>query len=124
MDDWHRSERAGELRCGSQPLSASCNGMAATLNHSLNCVSGAWDTHIIGTENPMYITGEQIAMYGEKMNIPMGPAMELQLGEFINSIREEREPEASGTNVRKTMQALEAAKLSIASGQVVDTTGM
>jgi predicted dehydrogenase len=59
-----------------------------------------------------------------RMNIHMGPAMKLQLGEFINSIREEREPEASGTNMRRTMQALEAAKLSIASGQVVDTTGM
>ena len=100
------------------------NGMTATLNHSLNCVSGAWDTHITGTENSMYITSEQIVMDGEKMNIPMGPAMELQLGEFINSIREEREPEASGTNVRRTMQALEAAKLSIASGQVVGTEGM
>ena len=34
------------------------NGMTATLNHSLNCVSGAWDTHITGTENSMYITND------------------------------------------------------------------
>jgi predicted dehydrogenase len=100
------------------------NGVIATLNHSLNCVVGAWDTFITGTENSMYITNDQIAMVGEKMSIPMGPAMEIQLREFIDAIYEGREPEASGVNVRKTMQALEAAKLSIASGQIVDTEGL
>ena len=100
------------------------NGMIATLNHSLNCVRGAWDTFITGTKDSMYITNDQIVMDGEKMNIPMGPAMEVQLGEFINAIREGREPEASGISVRKTMQALEAAKLSIASGQVIDTENL
>jgi len=100
------------------------NSMIATLNHSLNSVSGAWDTFIMGTEASMYITSEQIVLNGEKINVPMGPAMELQLREFIDAIREGREPEASGVNVRKTMQALEAAKLSIASGQVIVTRGM
>jgi len=100
------------------------NGVIATLNHSLNCVAGAWDTFITGTENSMYITSDQIVMDGEKMNIPMGPAMEVQLKEFIDAIHEGREPEASGVNVRRTMQALEAAKLSIASGQIVNTEGL
>lgn len=98
------------------------NGMMGTLNHSLNCVSGAWDTFITGTEASMYITNEQIVIDGEKMIIPMGPSMEVQLKEFIDAIREEREPEASGINVRKTMQALEAAKMSIANGQVIDAS--
>jgi predicted dehydrogenase len=97
------------------------NGMIATLNHSLNCVQGAWDTFITGTEASMYITNQQIIIDGEKIDIPMGSAMELQLEEFIDAIREGREPEASGANVRKTMQALEAAKLSIANGQIIDT---
>jgi len=100
------------------------NGMIATLNHSLNSVSGAWDTFIMGTEASMYITSEQIIINGEKISVPMGPAMELQLQEFIDAVRESREPEASGANVRKTMQALEAAKLSIANGQVIDTKDM
>jgi predicted dehydrogenase len=54
----------------------------------------------------------------------MGPAMGLQLKEFIDAIRENREPEASGGNIRKTMQALEAAKLSIESGQIIATKDM
>jgi predicted dehydrogenase len=100
------------------------NGMIATLNHSLNCIKGAWDTYITGTKDSMYVTNAQIVMSGEKMDIPMGPAMEIQLGEFINAIKEGREPEASGVNVRRTMQALEAAKLSIASGQIIDTENL
>jgi len=100
------------------------NGMIATLNHSLNCVTGAWDTFITGTEASMYINNQQIIIDGEKMDVPMGPAMELQLKEFIDAIREGREPEASGANVRKTMQALEAAKLSIAKGQIIETESL
>jgi predicted dehydrogenase len=100
------------------------NGMIATLNHSLNCVMGAWDTFITGTKASMYITNQQITIDGEKIDVPMGPAMELQLKEFINAINEGREPESSGVNVRKTMQALEAARLSIAKGQIMDTKGM
>jgi len=97
------------------------NGMIATLNHSSNSVSGAWDTYIMGTEASMYITNEQIVLDGEKINIPMGPAMELQLSEFFNAIQENREPESSGASVRATMEALEAAKLSIAAGQIIYT---
>jgi len=100
------------------------NGMIATLNHSLNCVTGAWDTFITGTEASMYINNQQIIIDGEKIDVPMGPAMELQLKEFIDAIREGREPEASGANVRKTMQALEAAKLSIAKGQIIETESL
>ena len=98
------------------------NGMMGTLTHSLNSASGAWDTYIMGSEASMYLTNEQIVLNGDKMNIPMGPATELQLKAFIEAIRDGREPEAAGTSVRKTMQALEAAKISIAKGQIVNTT--
>jgi predicted dehydrogenase len=95
------------------------NGAMATMNHSLNSVAGAWDTYIMGSEGAMYLTNEQITLNGEKIDIPMGAATELQLKEFIDAIREGREPEASGVSVRKTMEALEAAKISIAKGQIV-----
>ena len=101
------------------------NGMIATLNHSLNCDAGAWDTLIMGTETSMHITNDQIRIGGEKMDAPLEPdGMELQLREFIGAVQEGREPEASGVNVRRTMQALEAAKLSIAKGQVINTDEM
>lgn len=100
------------------------NGVIATLNHSTNSVLGEWDTYIMGTEASMYIKNELIILNGKTIEIPMGPAMELQLNEFYSAIREEREPEASGVNVRATMQALEAAKLSIEKGQIIHTEDM
>ena len=100
------------------------NGMIATLNHSLNSASEVWDTCITGTQGSMYVANERIVLNGEEMRVPMGPAMERQLREFIAAIAERREPEASGADVRRTMQALEAARLSIASGQVISTGGM
>ena len=100
------------------------NGMIATLNHSLNSASGAWDTTITGTAGSMYVANERIVLDGKEMEVPMGPAMERQLAEFVDAIAGGREPEASGANVRHTMQALEAAKRSLASGQIVSTEGM
>jgi predicted dehydrogenase len=71
----------------------------------------------------MLIANERIVLDDQEIEAPMGPAMERQLGEFIEAIVQGREPEASGANVRRTMQALEAAKRSIASGQIVSTEG-
>ena len=107
---------------------ALANGAIATLNHSINAAPGAWDTVITGTDASMYLTNEQIVLVGqtseEKSDVPMGPAMALQLREFIDAVRDGRQPEASGTDVRKTMQALEAAKRSIATGQIIDTAAL
>ena len=101
------------------------NGMIATLNHSLNSVVGVSDTFIMGTAASMHLTSERILLNGEKMEVPMGPpAMELQLQTFLDAIREGCEPEASGADVRKTMQALEAAKRSILTGQVIETVNL
>ena len=100
------------------------NGAIATLNHSLNSAFSAWDTTITGTAGSMVVANERIVLDGQELEIPMGPAMERQLREFVDAIAEGREPEASGANVRRTMQALEAAKLSIASGQVISTDDM
>jgi predicted dehydrogenase len=100
------------------------NGAMASLNHSLNSSSGAWDTYITGTAGSMVVANERIAIGEEQMDVPMGPAMERQLREFIDAIAAGREPEASGASVRRTMQALEAAKRSLATGQVISTEGM
>jgi UDP-N-acetylglucosamine 3-dehydrogenase len=100
------------------------NGAIATLNHSLNCAQPAWDTVITGTAGSMVVANERIVLDGQEIEAPMGPAMERQLGEFIAAIAQGREPEASGANVRRTMQALEAAKHSIASGQIVSTADL
>lgn len=100
------------------------NGAIATLNHSLNSAFSAWDTYITGTTGSIYVANERIALGEVEMEVPMGPAMQRQLREFVDAIAEGREPEASGSNVRRTMQALEAAKRSIASGEVVSTADL
>jgi predicted dehydrogenase len=82
------------------------------------------NTIITGTVGSMVVANERIVLDGEEMEVSMGPAMEHQLREFFDAIAEGREPEASGANVRRTMQALEAARLSIASRQVVSTKSM
>jgi predicted dehydrogenase len=97
------------------------NGAMATLNHSLNSASGAWDTVLTGVAGSMLLENERIVLDGQETVVPMGPAMERQLREFVDAVAEGRESEASGKSVRPTMQALEAAKRSIASGQVVST---
>lgn len=101
--------------------SSTASGTIASLNHSLNSASEAWDTTITGTAGSMYVANERIVLDEHEMEVPMGPAMERQLREFVDAIAGGREPEASGANVRRTMQALEAARLSLAGGQVVST---
>jgi predicted dehydrogenase len=100
------------------------NGAIATLNHSLNSAFGAWDTVLTGTAGSMLLENERIVLDGAEQRVPMGPAMERQLREFLDAIADEREPEASGASVRRTMVALEAAKRSIASGQIISTESM
>jgi predicted dehydrogenase len=101
------------------------SGAIASLNHSLNASTGAWDTTITGTAGSMYVANERIVVDGEEdIAVPMGPAMERQLREFVDAVVAGREPEASGASVRRTMQALEAAKRSLATGDVISTEGM
>jgi predicted dehydrogenase len=46
--------------------------------------------------------------------------MQRQIAEFVNAVLEGREPEASGRDVRRTMQALEAVKIALAERRVVE----
>jgi len=112
---WHdHDEMSIELRLS--------NEVIASMHHSLNSPVGAWDCLIIGTEGGMLLESERIHLNGETIEAPLdSPAShEAQNREFATAVLEGREPEASGRQVRKTMAALEAAKLSLGEGRVVD----
>ena len=102
------------------------DGPMSTYQHSLNTPFGAWECMVIGTEGAMMIDSEQIRLGDEVIEAPLdSPASwRAQVGEFVRAVREGDEPEASGRNVRRTMAALEAAKLSIRDGRVVDASSL
>jgi predicted dehydrogenase len=112
---WHDwDEMSIEMRLSNEAI--------ASMHHTLNCPFGAWDCLVIGTEGAMLIEPERIHLDGEVIEAPLdSPAShQAQSREFATAVFEGREPEASGMNVRKTMAALEAAKLSIAGGRIVN----
>jgi len=100
------------------------NEAIASMHHTVNSPVSAWDCLVIGTQGGMLIESERILLNGETMEVPLdGSATHrVQTAEFAAAVFEGREPEASGRDVRKTMAALEAAKLSIAQGRVVDAS--
>ncbi len=102
------------------------NDAIATQQHTINCPFGAWDCIVIGTENAMRIETNAIVLGEETIDAPLqdGGGMHDQLAEFARAAIEGFEPESSGRNVRRTMVALEAAKMSIASGEVVDASAL
>ncbi len=102
------------------------DGPMATCQHSLNTPFGAWNCMVIGTEGAMQIESQRILLGDEVIEEPLdSPASwRAQVGEFARAVREGDEPEASGHNVRGTMAALEAAKLSIRDGDVVDASSL
>lgn len=97
------------------------SGAIATQQHSINCPFGAWDCVVIGEEGAMRIDSDSIALGDERIEAPLqeGGGMREQFAEFARAIAEGAEPEASGRDVRRTMVALEAAKMSLASGAPV-----
>jgi len=101
-------------------------GAIATQQHSINCPFSAWDCIVVGTENALRIETGGLVLGDEAIEAPLqdGAGMREQLREFAQSINEGREPEASGRHVRRTMAALEAAKLSLATGEPVDAAGL
>ena len=98
------------------------NGAMSTYHHSTNSPFGAWDCLLIGTEGAMVVETERIRLGDQVIEAPLeGPASHIaQSAEFLRAVREGGEPEASGRNVRRTMAALEAAKISIAEERVVN----
>ena len=102
------------------------NDAMATYQHSLNTPFGAWECMVIGTEGAMMVESERIRLGDEVIEEPLDSpaAWRAQVGEFVRAVLEEDEPEASGRNVRNTMAALEAAKISIRDGTVVDASAL
>jgi predicted dehydrogenase len=98
------------------------NGAMATMTHSINMKPGAWDCIIGGTEGSLFLTTDTITLNGEALpqKFDYAGGMQRQLAEFVNAVIEGREPEASGRDVRRTMQALEAVKISLAEKRAVE----
>jgi len=98
------------------------NGAMANMTHSVNVKPGAWDCLIAGSEGCIHLVSDALVLNGEPLEGPFDVkgGMQRQIAEFTASIREGREPEASGRNVRRTMQLLEAVKISMAEGRPVE----
>jgi predicted dehydrogenase len=96
------------------------NGAVATMLQSLNCRARASDCIVIGSEGTLALQGETLLLNGERTEVPSdGSAFREQVQEFVDCIREGREPGTSGRNVRTTMQALEGVKVALREGRVV-----
>jgi len=100
------------------------NGAMALQTHCLNCYASAWDLVVNGTDDSLYVNGETLTVGGEEQHVPMqeGGGMYTQIAEFASAVLEDREPEASGKDVRRTYALLEAAKLSMKEGRIVDAS--
>ena len=102
------------------------DGSMATMSHSLNANRSWWDEVIIATKGSLYMNTREIVLDDETIPITETPTWGMvdQYREFVSAIREGREPVASGADVRRTMVALEAARLSIESGKPVDASAL
>ncbi|HCA46027.1 MAG TPA: hypothetical protein DEP45_01350, partial [Armatimonadetes bacterium] len=102
------------------------DGPMATYEHSLNTPFGAWECMVIGTEGAMMVESERIRFGDRVVEEPLdSPASwRAQVGEFVRAIREGVEPGPSGRNVRHTMVALEAARISMRDGVAVDASAL
>ena len=99
------------------------NGAIASVLHSLNCQQNAWDLFAIGTEQSILVQEAKTLQIGrEILEAPLDDKQGIPaaLNEFAEAIRDGREPEASGRNVRRTMLALEAAKISMDRKSAID----
>jgi predicted dehydrogenase len=98
------------------------NGVVATMLQSLNCRASASDCIVIGDEGTLAIQGETLVLNGERTEVTSdGSGFRGQVQEFVDCIREGREPGTSGRNVRATMQVLEGVKIALREGRVVST---
>lgn len=95
-------------------------GIVGNVTQTLNSHAGAWDQLVIGTEGSLYVTSSALTVNGKEVEVERDTqgGMDVQLQEFVDAVRDSREPEASGRDVLVTMAALEAAKQSLASGTV------
>ena len=100
------------------------NGAVASVLHSLNYRQQyTWDLTVIGTKGSILVKeGKTVQIGDEILETPIDRTQGIYaaLKEFAGAIKEGREPEASGRNVRRTMLALEAAKISMERKRAID----
>jgi len=98
------------------------NGVIISLNQSFNSPYSTNDTIVTGTKGGLRLVGgREIFLNEEKVEFEVAQfrGIDAEHLEFYSSIREKREPEASGRDVRKTVAVLDAAQKSIASGRPI-----
>ena len=98
-------------------------GAIVCMNHSFNARADVADTIVIGTESTLRVTNNSLAVNGDSVELPdvdLAGMMEAQMKEFIDSIKEGREPLASGRDVRKVVAVIEAARESLRTEMPVD----
>jgi len=102
------------------------NGAMASYHHTTNSPFGAWDCLIIGTEGAMIVETEAIRLGDQVIEEPLDgrAAFVNQVTQFYDAVVKGLEPDPSGRNVRRTMAALEAAKIAMAEGRVVDAAAL
>ena len=98
------------------------SGAVSVLSQSVSSHAGAHDQFIIGSEGSLKLTGTEVWLNGQPVEVPepTAPGMLSQVREFVECCLTGREPDASGRSVRATMAAIEAAKLSAERGMPVD----
>ncbi|MGQ9631610.1 MAG: Gfo/Idh/MocA family protein [bacterium] len=99
------------------------DGMIATILLSFNAKGLPYERFIVGSRGTMYLRGETLLRVNDKEIVngeEEGSNFRRQLKEFASAIREGREPIASGRDVRKVIQVLEAARESIREHRVVE----
>ena len=100
------------------------DGAIANVTLSLNAQAGAWDQYVIGTEGSIYVSSRALLLGEEEVPVEadQGGGFAAEDREFVASILEDREPEASGRDVLRTMAVLDAVRASMAEGREVQLT--
>ncbi|KPJ63445.1 MAG: hypothetical protein AMS15_00390 [Planctomycetes bacterium DG_23] len=98
-------------------------GAIISLNQSFNSPCSTNDTIIVGTKGGLRLAGGREIFLNEEtieFEVPQFRSIDAEHLEFYLSIKEKKEPEASGRDVRKTVAVLDAAQKSIASARAIN----
>ncbi len=99
------------------------SGTLATVLLSFNAPGLPYERFIVGSKGCMYLKDESHLRIGDEVVVdgeePLGN-FKAQYREFAGAIREKREPQASGRDVRKVVQVLEAAQRSVREKRAIE----
>jgi len=101
------------------------NGAMGLLMLSHNIGVGGWDQSIGGSEGWLHLTTDKVVINGEaEEGLDYKSAMYRQWRDFVDAILEDREPAASGKSVRPCMAALEATRMAVQTGELIDVAAL